>query len=605
MSDNKNVLLAVVLSIVVLIGWQVFVIGPMVEEDRQRQAALEAQQAAEQQTPGEAAPNLPTPESRAGTGLTAPGGTIPAGQAGATPEDVRIPILTDRVEGSVNLVGGRIDDLRLMRYHDTVDPESPKVRLLSPAGTDKSYFAEFGWLSDGAGEVPTPDTNTVWTARSQGSLSQDNSLVLEWDNGAGLIFTRTYEIDDAYLFSITQSVENASGQVVVLHPYGRVTRRGKPQTTNFWILHEGLLGVFGEEGFQTATYGDLEENQIQSYDQTTSGWLGITDKYWATALVPPSGATFSPRFTSANSGLVPTFQADYMSDAVTVADGSSEEVTARLFAGAKQVKLIDGYEAQFGIDRFELMIDWGWFYFITKPLFYTIDFLYGILGNFGLAILAVTVFIKLVFFPLANKSYKSMTMMKKVQPQVMELRDRYKDDKQKQQQAMMELYKKEKINPLSGCLPILIQIPVFFALYKVLFVTIDMRHAPFYGWVQDLSAPDPTTLFNLFGLIPWTPPEWIPLLGVWPIIMGITMFVQMKMNPAPTDATQAMIFNWMPVLFTIMLASFPAGLVIYWAWNNLLSILQQGVIMRRYGVKIELIDNIKGMFSKKQDKPAE
>ena len=607
MADNKNVLLAVVLSLIVLLGWHYFVSGPQLEK---RQAQLDAQRAAQeaaqatQQNQGTAppAPTAPTPPQESG-GVAAP--NTNAATAAAEPAvSRRVPVKTDSVEGSINLAGARIDDLHLLKYRVSVDPESDTVILLSPSGSAAPYYAEFGWTASGNAGLKLPGPATVWTAPEGAELTQNAPVELTWNNGEGLVFKRTISIDDAYMFTVVQSVENETGAAVTLYPYGLISRHGKPEISGFFILHEGLIGVFGEDGLQEVDYDDVVETGKVTHEPVPEGWVGITDKYWATALIPPSDTSFRPTFSSGTAGPVTTYQSDFLGEGVTIEPGSSTEVTSRLFAGAKEVNQIDAYEETFGIDRFELMIDWGWFYFITKPLFFAIDWLYGIFGNFGVAILAVTVVLKLIFFPLANKSYKSMTMMKKVQPQVNEIRERYKDDKQKQQQMMMELYKEEKINPLSGCLPILIQIPVFFALYKVLFVTIDMRHAPFFGWIQDLSAPDPTSLFNLFGLIPWTPPELL-MLGIWPLIMGVTMFVQMKMNPAPTDPTQAMIFNWMPVLFTFMLASFPAGLVIYWAWNNFLSILQQGVIMRRYGVKIELFDNLKSMVSKGAKKPAE
>jgi YidC/Oxa1 family membrane protein insertase len=333
--------------------------------------------------------------------------------------------------------------------------------------------------------------------------------------------------------------------------------------------------------------------------RSTGGWLGITDKYWAATLIPDQSAPIQSRFSSGQTGPLKTYQTDYLSDAVQIAPGAKTEVTGRLFAGAKEVQVVDSYETKHGISRFELLIDWGWFYFITKPLFYALDFFYKQVGNFGIAILVVTVLIKIIFFPLANKSYASLAKMKAAQPQMLAIKERYADDKMKLQQAMLELYRKEKINPLAGCWPVLIQIPVFFALYKVLFVTIEMRHAPFYGWIHDLAAPDPTTIFNLFGLIPWAPPAFL-MLGAWPLIMGVTMWVQMKLNPPATDPTQRIIFAWMPVLFTFMLASFPAGLVIYWTWNNALSIAQQAYIMRRNGVKVELWDNLKSSFSNKK-----
>jgi YidC/Oxa1 family membrane protein insertase len=363
--------------------------------------------------------------------------------------------------------------------------------------------------------------------------------------------------------------------------------------------------VLGDGKLHEPSYKDIEKPMEPV--KSDGGWLGITDKYWAATVIPDQSTTTMMKFSSHNLGTIRSYQADFLRGAITVAPGASADTKSRLFAGAKEVSVVDGYEKNLGIRRFDLLIDWGWFYFITKPLFKVIDFFYRYFGNFGVAILLVTVLIKLVFFPLANKSYASMAKMKMIQPKMQELKEKYPDDRAKQQQELMELYKKEKINPLAGCLPILIQIPVFFALYKVLFVTIEMRHAPFFGWIRDLSAPDPTNLFNLFGLIPFDPTT-LPVLGhylhlgIWPIIMGITMWAQMKMNPTPPDPTQKMIFAWMPLIFTFMLAGFSAGLVIYWAWNNTLSVLQQGVIMKRNGVKIELFDNVKSMFGKK--KPA-
>ena len=404
------------------------------------------------------------------------------------------------------------------------------------------------------------------------------------------------------MFTITDEVENTGANPVTIHGYGLASRHGLPQVQGYYILHEGPIGVLDGK-LNDPAYKDIEKPMERVNSQ--GGWLGITDKYWAATLVPDQNANFAGRFSAGTVGTVRTYQADFLRDATTVAPGAKTSVQNQLFAGAKEVAVVDGYERELGIKRFDLLIDWGWFYFITKPLFKAIDYFYRLLGNFGLAILLVTALIKLVFFPLANKSYASMAKMKVVQPQMQALREKYPDDKVKQQQELMDLYKREKINPLAGCLPIMIQIPVFFALYKVLFVTIEMRHAPFYGWIRDLSAPDPTNIFNLFGLIPFDPTV-LPVLGqylhlgVWPIIMGITMWVQMKMNPAPPDPTQKMIFAWMPFFFTFMLGSFAAGLVIYWAWNNTLSVLQQGVIMRKNGAKIELFDNLKGCSSERR-----
>jgi YidC/Oxa1 family membrane protein insertase len=497
----------------------------------------------------------------------APGAAPTLTRDAALQQSPRIPIATARLSGSINLHGGRIDDLHLSDFHETVDPGSPTIILLSPTNGPDGYFAEFGWIGTTSGlTLPGPDT--TWTAPEGARLTTATPVTLTYDNGAGLVFKRTIAVDQNFMFTVTDAVENESGSAVSLVPYGRIARLGLPATQGWYILHEGLIGVLGDEGLQEVSYGDLEDEHEIAQPGVDRGWLGITDKYWATALVPEKGRKFDARFSRFDQPSL-FFQADFRGEAIPVPAGGAAETSTRLFAGAKQVAVVDGYQAALGIENFELLIDWGWFYFITKPLFLLIDWFFRVFGNFGVAILAVTVLIKLVFFPLANKSYKSMSMMKKVQPQMMEIRERYKDDRAKQQQALMELYKTEKINPVAGCWPMLIQVPVFFALYKVLFVTIEMRHAPFFGWIKDLAAPDPTSIFNLFGLIPWDPPLFL-MIGVWPLIMGVTMFFQMKLNPAPTEPAQQIIFNWMPVIFTFMLATFPAGLVIYWAWNNTL-----------------------------------
>ncbi|WP_199823813.1 membrane protein insertase YidC [Labrenzia sp. OB1] len=605
-SENRNTILAIVLSLIVLLGWQYFIAGPKLER-QQAQAELQAQQnaAASGQTQTDSGnPNAPRPTTAPGTDASAPAPAAAGQSAFASREQAlsatkRITIDTPHLEGSVNLTGGRLDDLRLKEYHETVVKSSPTIVLFSPSGSPNPYYADYGWVADPDAGLSLPGPDTEWSIEGQATLTPTTPLTLTWDNGAGVLFKRVYSVDDNYMFTVEQSVENTTAAALTLYPYGLIARRNIPETTGIWILHEGLLGVFGEEGLEEVDYSDLEEEGTIRPPKVDQGWLGMTDKYWASTLIPFPGQEFQPGFSySAKTG---NFQADYLGNAVSVPASGTAETSSYLFAGAKETKLLDGYEEALNIKRFELLIDWGWFYFLTKPMFFAIDWFFHLTGNFGVAILLVTVLVKLIFFPLANKSYVSMSKMKLVQPQMTEIREKYGDDKQKQQQALMELYKKEKINPLAGCLPIVIQIPVFFALYKVLFVTIEMRHAPFFGWIQDLSAPDPTTIFNLFGLIPWDPPQML-MLGVWPLIMGITMFIQMKMNPAPPDPTQQMIFTWMPVVFTFMLASFPAGLVIYWAWNNSLSVTQQYVIMRRQGVKVELWDNLSRMFKRK--KPA-
>jgi len=618
MNDQKNTILAIALSALVLIGWQYFVGMPQME--KQKQEAQQRQQQAPTPTPGTPStvpapgtPGAPAQPQAQSTTPQAPGaapapGTQLARQAviAASP---RIGIDTPTVSGSIALKGGRIDDLALVKYRESVDPKSPAIVLLSPSGSPHPFYAEFGWVPAAGVTVKLPGPDTVWTQQGSGTLGINRPVTLTYDNGEGLEFRRTIRVDENYLFTVEDTVANRSQAPVSLYPYALISRHGKPDVLGYYILHEGLVGVMGDQGLQEIGYGDIESKKTIAF-KVTNAWMGITDKYWAATLLPDNKASLQARFSAGDlGGTRKSYQTDYLLDQVTIAPGATGAAQARLFAGAKETSLIDAYDKKLELNRFELLIDWGWFYFITKPLFWLIDWLFKWLGNFGLAILAVTVVIKIAFFPLANKSYASMAKMKTVQPEMMAIRERYAEDKVKQQQALMELYKKEKINPLAGCLPILIQIPVFFALYKVLFVTIEMRHAPFYGWIKDLAAPDPTNLFNLFGLIPYDPTT-IPVfgaflaLGVWPIIMGITMWFQMKLNPSPPDPTQKMIFDWMPLLFTFMLASFPAGLVIYWAWNNALSVAQQSIIMKKNGAKIELFDNIRGTFAKKKDSPS-
>jgi YidC/Oxa1 family membrane protein insertase len=519
----------------------------------------------------------------------------------ALAQSPRVPIQTPRLGGSIALKGGRIDDLSLTQYRETVDPKSPPIVLLAPSGSPHPFYADFGWIGAAGANVKRPDENTLWTQQGSGPLTVDRPVTLVYDSGEGLEFRRTISVDDKYLFTVKDEVTNKGTAPVALHPFGLISRHGTPKLEGYMISHEGMIGVLAG-AVQEQTYDKLEKNKKFEFPSTT-GWLGITDKYWAATLLPDPTAKLNARFLFGQTGPIKTYQADYFLDPVTIAPGATATASGRLFAGAKEVAVIDGYDQALKLDRFDRLIDWGYFYFITKPLFLAMDWIYHGVGNFGVAILLITVIIKALFFPLANKSYASMAKMKAVQPEMMAIRERYADDKMKQQQAMMELYKKEKINPIAGCLPILIQIPVFFALYKVLFITIEMRHAPFFGWIRDLSAPDPTTIFNLFGLIPWDP-STVPvighflMIGIWPLVMGVTMWVQMKLNPPPPDPTQQMIFDWMPVIFTVMLASFSAGLVIYWAWNNLLSVTQQSIIMRRHGAKIELFDNLKKTWDK-------
>jgi len=603
MENNRNFLITIALSVVVLTLWQVFYMNPRIESQREaarvEQARQEAQtpQPAQPGTSGQAAGEVPGQAS-------APAAAVPAVETleSALAAGSRVKIDTPRISGSINLTGARLDDLVLKDYRETVEKNSPQIHLLKPASMADGYYIETGFVGTGAGDLPGPGTR--WNVDGNQTLTATNPVTLTYTNDAGLTFARTFTVDADYMFTVTDTVTNSGTQAAALSSYGRTMRYGTPHVQGIYVLHEGLIGVTGQEGLQEIDYDDLQDAKQITPGKSSDGWLGITDKYWAVALVPPTGQPFQPKYSYFDDQpRGARYQADYLTDAITVAPGDTAKVEARFFAGAKEVAVIDKYESAYSIRQFDLLIDWGWFYFITKPMFYLMDWLYKLLGNFGLAILATTVVVKAIFFPLANKSYKSMANMKKVQPAMLEIREKYADDKMKQQQAMMELYKKEKINPIAGCWPVLLQIPVFFALYKVLYVTIEMRHAPFFGWIQDLAAPDPTSLFNLFGLLPYAVPAFL-MIGVWPLIMGVTMFLQMRMNPTPPDPTQAMIFTWMPVIFTFMLATFPAGLVIYWAWNNTLSIIQQGVIMKRQGAKIELWDNLAGMF-KRKPKPAE
>jgi YidC/Oxa1 family membrane protein insertase len=605
--DQKNLLIAVMLSVAVMLGWQFFYAGPAMkaqQEKAQRERAAAQQAEAEKAASG--TPSAPVPSATTTPGAALPGAqpkeAVSAVTSGTRPEMLaktqRVPIETPSLIGSISLKGGLVDDLVLAKYRDTVDPKSPNVVLFSPLGAPNAYFAEFGWQGAARSQTAVPDSETVWQVAAGAKLTPSTPVTLTWDNGQGLKFQRVLAIDDHYMITVTDEVQNTTSGDIVLTPYGRLYRFGLPHTSGYAVLHEGLIGVPGDAGLQEITYAHvLEDGGAKSFDGKTGGWLGITDKYWAAALIPDQKATYAASFRGQpkKGGSPEVFWTDFSVGGLVVPAGSNAKSEAHLYAGAKQVKIVEDYEAKLGITKFELLIDWGMFYFITKPLYYLLDWLYGILGNFGLAILAVTVIVKGLFFPLANKSYESMAKMKKLQPQMEQLRERYKDDKAKQQQELMALYQKEKINPLAGCLPILVQIPVFFALYKVLFVSIDMRHAPFFGWIRDLSAADPTSLFNLFGLLPYAVPDFLHI-GVWPIIMGLTMWLQMQLNPPQPDPIQQQIFSWMPLMFTFLLAAFPAGLVIYWAWNNILSIAQQWYISHKQGADVHLVQNLKRTF---------
>src|SRR3954467_14302743 len=612
MTDNRNTILAVILSGLVLIACQYFYNVPQMERQRAlQQTQAELAKPAPQATPGSTTPQADTPTPSANV----PAANQPGSAAAIVARDTaiaatpRVKISSPRLTGSISLKGARIDDLALTQFRETVDPASPPIILFSPAGTGEPYYAEFGWVPASGSTVRLPDRDTQWQQEGSGELTPTTPVTLKYDNGDGLTFRRTISIDERYLFTLKDEVSNVGNAPVTLYPFALISRHGAPPVSGYYILHEGLIGYLGDKGLQEYGYKKIDDEKAVNF-KVTNGWLGITDKYWASALLPDTNAQLQARYSSNLVGTVRTYQTDYLEDAQTIAIGGTGAANARLFAGAKEASVVGinfplaghgGYNKQLNLNHFDLLIDWGWFHFITKPMFLALDFFYHLVGNFGVAILLVTVLVKLLFFPLANKSYASMAKMKSVQPQLAALKERYPDDRQKQQQEMMEIYRKEKINPIAGCLPVALQIPVFFSLYKVLFVTIEMRHAPFYGWIKDLSAPDPTTVFHLFGALPFDPTV-VPMvgpflhLGVWPLIMGVTMWFQMKLNPPPPDPTQKMIFDWMPIIFTFMLAGFSAGLVIYWAWNNTLSVLQQSFIMHRHGAKVELWSNLKGAW---------
>jgi len=565
MTDQRNMIIAVLLSFIILVGYEYF----FARQDQPQTGV----QTSETRDTDAGAPG-------ADSGLTAPR----AGNAAAIPVEEattagvpRIRIASERLSGSLTLTGGRIDDLLLSDYHQTVDKTSPPVRLLSPTGTEHPYFAEFGWVAAAGTSPALPGPDAVWQA-SGNELAPGRPLTLTWDNGQGLTFRRTFSLDDDYMFTVTQTVENTSGAPVELAPYGRIARSDIPKSRATYILHEGPVGVV-DGVLKELSYDDLEDDGAQTFD-TQGGWLGITDKYWLTALIPAQDEQVTGGARHSLADGTDRYQTDVLYTTRMIPAGGSVSVTSRLFAGAKEVDLIENYEDRLGIQKFDLSIDWGWFRFLTKPIFHALDLLKGLLGNFGLAILALTVVIRLLFFPLANKQFTAMSKMKKLQPKMKELQERYKDDRAQQQQELMKLYKEEKVNPASSCLPIFIQIPVFFCLYKVLYITIEMRHAPFYGWVHDLSAPDPALWLTGFGLVPWDVPQFLAI-GVWPVLMGLSMFLQQRLNPQATDPTQQKIFAFMPVIFTFMLAQFPVGLVIYYTWSNLLTMAQQWVILKR------------------------
>ena len=490
-------------------------------------------------------------------------------------ETKRFKFENDSIKGSVSLKGSIIDDLTFKKYTIKLNEPNPVV-LLNPKKTNDGYYLETGWATNNK-NIEMPNSDTLWVISGNSNLAPNNPVTIEWVNKQNIIFKKKFSIDNQYLFTVDQSVINNTKNTYSLYPYGQIVRNQSPETQNFFILHEGLVGVFDDQLVEK-DYDDIEDKKYSITSK--SGWLGITDKYWITTLIPSKNQDFRADFEYKNK-----FKANYIATtSLELTPQSEKSSSTKLIIAAKEVSIIDGYSENLEIDKFDLVIDWGWFYFLVKPLFFVVDYFFKISGNFGIAIILITICIRLAFFPLANYSFRSMAKMKVLQPEMTRLKELHKDDKMKLQQEMMALYKKEKINPVSGCLPILIQIPFFFAIYKMLFVTIEMRHQPFFGWIKDLSERDPTSLFNLFGLIPWDPPSFL-IIGAWPCLMGLTMYFQQKLNPAPPDPIQAKIFMFFPVFLTVILAPFPAGLVVYWTINNILTMAQQYVIMKRTKVK--------------------
>ncbi|WGI21694.1 membrane protein insertase YidC [Amylibacter sp. IMCC11727] len=595
--QNKNLILATGLSMLVILAW--FYFFPP-EEPIQPETNPTAQ----------SAEGVPTAPSADGT-IAAPSldGSAADTREVALGKTERVEIKTDRVEGSLSLLGGRIDDLRLLDYNVNLNDPSLKETLLSPAGGPNAYYATYGWAPTNAADFEfMPSAKTPWTLEAGTTLTVDSPVTLRWDNGQGLIFRRVISIDKDYLFSITQSVENTTSDDIRLQPYGIVARVGEPETIGFYILHEGVVRASDGE-IQEIDYDDMpdqtadasEGGNVDKIKVENNGWIGFTDKYWMTALIPTPGTGFTS--VSKYTGKNDTYQTDMRLPTMTIAAGTTAEAKSSLFAGAKEWEAIKHYQDDLGVEQFVDSIDWGWFFFLTKPIFQVLHWLNGLIGNMGWAIIGLTLIIKAILFPLAYKSYVSMARMKELQPEMEKLKEKHGEDRQAMQQGMMKLYKEKKVNPAAGCLPILLQIPIFFSLYKVIFVTIELRHAPFIWWLTDLSAPDPTSILNLFGLLPWgTPgPESffaIFSIGVFPVLMGITMWMQQKLNPAPTDKTQAQIFAWMPWVFMFMLGTFASGLVVYWVANNTITFIQQYTIMRSQGVKPDIFGNIKSSFKR-------
>lgn len=555
--DLRRLILAIVSATVIMLGWQYFYERPRMAARQAEQAAIvEAKQKEEAKKVIVAATEY---DSKTPTTASGP----------------RVKINSDALHGSIALTGGRFDDLTLADYHETIETDSPEVKLLERSGTKPAYFAEIGVLGDDG--VRVPDATTQWQADST-ELTSKKPVTLSWSNGAGLTFEKKISVDEHTMFTVTTTVTNRGGASATLYPYGLVSRNYEDTVNHMAFLHEGPLGAFNNV-LEDVTYKTLREDGAQKFPNA-KGWIGMTDKYWLTALIPEGDLVFDSEFKHFKRGESDAYQADLRGAAMTVAPGASSSFTIHMFAGAKVVNRLDDYRTKYNIPLFDRAVDFGSLYFLTRPIFSLLNYFHGIVGNFGIAILLLTVVIKGLLFPLASKSMTSMARTKQLMPKMQEIKERYSNDKMKMNQEIMAMYKREKVNPAAGCLPILLQLPVFFALYRVLFVTIEMRHAPFFGWIRDLSVVDPSNLFTLFGLIPWETPSFLHI-GVWPLVMCLTMVIQQRLSPKPADEVQAMVMNYMPYMFLFLFASFPAGLVIYWAWNNTLTILQMLYINKR------------------------
>ena len=571
MSENKNALLAIVLSVIIIMLFEVLYSGSGQDNNLESEITEDTSPISETEIT-KSAENLPVPKIKKSSSGISLEGSVPKNRE----ESVRIKINSLKLKGSINLTGMRIDDLQLIEYKTDLDENSPDVTVLFPPNDTSGFFLQTGWVGE-TNDISLPDKNTQWVS-DEDEISSNKSVRLTWDNGKKILFEQNIHLDDNYVFSITQRVVNNSSREIKIFPYGLISRKGTPETLGFFILHEGPVGVVNDQ-LKEIDYDELKENE-KFNEAAKGGWMGFTDKYWLTSFMLPHNRSAEVRaFHTVDEIKEDIYQIDYLLSQKSIKPGQEVETITRFFVGPKSIELLDSYSEEFSIPKFDLAIDFGWFYFLTKPLFYLMKFLYGIIGNYGVVILAITAIIRILLFPLANKQFASMNHMKEVQPEIVKLRERFADDKARLNQEMMKLYKEKKINPAAGCLPIFIQIPIFFALYKVLFVAIEMRQAPFFGWITDLSVPDPTSMFNLFGLLPFTPPDFLSI-GVWPLLMGLSMYIQQKLSPTPPDPIQAKVFMFLPIFFTILLANFPSGLVIYWFFNNVLSIAQQSYLMK-------------------------